>query len=138
VAQDILDWFWDLPAQFKANAAWSTRSDFMGLITGIGATADGIHMITDLTAAVPENLLGKPIMLADMTGWDNGAAAAADEELGAIGDFRNYIFVDRVGMSLKRDDSIYVNNDQVWFGARKRFDGRVALADAFRILKILS
>jgi hypothetical protein len=39
-------------------------------------------------------------------------------------------------MSVKRDDSIYVANDQVGFFARKRGDGRVGLANAGRIMKI--
>ena len=130
VRGDVRDWFWSLPSQFKATAAWSTTSSFMSLI---GSLATGTQ---DLSAAIPDNILGKAVLLADGTGWDDAAAIATNEELGVIGDFRNYIFIDRVGMSLRRDDSIYVNTDQVWFGARKRFDGRVGLADAFRILKV--
>ena len=39
-------------------------------------------------------------------------------------------------MSVRRDDSVYAANDQVGFFIRKRGDGRVGLADAFRIFKM--
>jgi HK97 family phage major capsid protein len=60
-------------------------------------------------------------------------AIAALEVGGCFGNFRNYYLVNRVGMSVNRDDSINVKTDQVWFGARVRFDGRVGLLNAFRL-----
>ena len=81
-------------------------------------------------------IAGKQVAVFDGTGWDSGAAIASAEEVGAIGDFRNYYLIDRVGMSITRDDSVYRANDQVGFFMRRRNDGRVGLADAFRIFKI--
>jgi len=80
-------------------------------------------------------LLGRPIVLFDGTGWDNGAAVGANEEVGAIGDFSMYYFVDRVGMSIRRLDELFMANDQVGFAARVRYDSLFAENDAFRILK---
>ena len=71
----------------------------------------------------------------DDTGWDDAVAIGANEELVALGDFSNYYIIERVGMSIKRNDSLYMANDQVGFFARARQDGRVALTAAFRILK---
>ena len=136
VIQDVLDWFYALPAQFRATAAWSTTSSFMAKIGSLNSNR--IAFLGDLASTIPDTLLGKPVIESDVTGWDDAATIAASEEVGAFGDFRNYIFIDRVGMSLRRDDSIYVNTDQVWFGARKRFDGRLGIDAAFRILKIAS
>jgi HK97 family phage major capsid protein len=89
-----------------------------------------------LTSAPATSLLGRPTALFDGTGWDDSTAISAGEEIGCIGDFSNYYLIDRIGMSMRRDDSIYVANDQVGFFARSRYDGRVGLADAFRIFKI--
>jgi len=129
---DIQTWYFDLPAQFRANASVSTTSSFMQQVNTLDVTSSK----GSLTSAPAEALLGKPTLLFDGTGWDDAAAIATNEEVGCIGDFSNYYFIDRIGMSVRRDDSIYVANDQVGFFARSRYDGRVGLADAFRIFKI--
>ena len=129
---DIQTWYFDLPAQFRANASVSTTSSFMQQVNTLDVTSSK----GSLTSAPAEALLGRPTLLFDGTGWDDAAAIATNEEVGCIGDFSNYYFIDRIGMSIRRDDSIYVANDQVGFFARSRYDGRVGLADAFRIFKI--
>jgi HK97 family phage major capsid protein len=129
---DIMTWYYDLPAQFRANASISTTSSFMQQVNTLDVTSSK----GSLTAAPSDALLGRPTLLFDGTGWDNAAAIATNEEVGCIGDFSNYYLIDRIGMSMRRDDSIYVANDQVGFFARSRYDGRVGLADAFRIFKI--
>ena len=64
--------------------------------------------------------------------WDS--TGTNDAVVGVLGDFRAYYIIDRMGISLKRDDSVRVLNDQVAFIARKRWDGRVSDANAFRRL----
>lgn len=139
VAADIVKAYWTLPAQFRNNALWSMTSTFMSQIESIGATAAGIHFVgagePNGNAAPPDRLRGKPYVTFDGTGWDDAAAIATTEVLGAIGDFRQYYWIDRVGMSLRRDDSVYAANDQVGFFARSRFDGRVGVLNAFRLIK---
>jgi HK97 family phage major capsid protein len=89
-----------------------------------------------LTAAPDQTFRGRPAALFDGTGWDDAAALAVNEEVGAFGDFRNYYMIDRVGISIRRNDSLYMGTDQVGFFARKRGDGRVGLTNAFRIFKM--
>jgi HK97 family phage major capsid protein len=133
---DFLAWYFDLPAQFRTNAAISTSSSFLGYLAGVGTTAAGVHLLSSLRENPEGPIAGKPVVAFDGTGWDSGAAIGASEELGCIGDWRNYYLIDRVGMSVTRDDSVYRANDQVGFFMRKRGDGRVGLADAFRIFKV--
>jgi len=133
---DFLNWYFDLPAQFRTNAAISTSSSFLGYLAGVGTTAAGVHLLSSLRENPEGPIAGKAVVAFDGTGWDNGAAIGASEELGCIGDWRNYYLIDRVGMSVTRDDSVYRANDQVGFFMRKRGDGRVGLADAFRIFKV--
>ena len=135
VIADLHEWFWQLPAQFRANAKFSTTSSFMQQALALGSATAGQHLITDLTQAPAERLLGKPILLFDDTGWDDAVAIATDEELGVYADFRHYYLIDRVGISIRRLNELYAGNDQVGFFARARQDGRVGLAAAFRILK---
>lgn len=131
---DFQNWYFDLPAQFRNNAIISTTSSVMAQVAALDVTANK----GSLTAAPASSLLGKTTVLFDGTGWDDAVSISADEEIGCIGDFSNYYLIDRIGMSMRRDDSIYVANDQVGFFARSRYDGRVGLADAFRIFKIAS
>lgn len=131
---DILQWYFDVPAQFRANATWSTTSSFLNQAHGLDITSSK----GQLFASPIDRLLGKGLVTFDGTGWDDATAIAADEEVGCLYDWSNYYLVDRIGMSIKRDDSIYVANDQVGFFARKRGDGRVGLANAGRIMKIAS
>ena len=133
---DYLAWYFNLPAQFRTNAIVSTTSSFLGYLSAVGSTAAGIHLLSSLRESPEGPISGKQVAVFDGTGWDNGAAIASAEEVGCIGDFRNYYLIDRIGMSVRRDDSVYAANDQVGFFIRKRGDGRVGLADAFRIFKI--
>jgi len=133
---EVINNFYELPEQWRDNASWFTTSSFMARLASIGATAAGIHVFQELIRTEPTpTLLGKPIFLFDGTGWDDAATIAANEEIGAFGDFANYFFVDRVGMSITRLDELYQGNDQIGFKARVRYDSFFAENDAFRIIK---
>ena len=130
---DFTTWYYDVPAQFRNNARWSTTSSTLQQVLGLDVTSNKGFL---LGASPDQQLLGKPIITFDGTGWDDATAIATNEEIGCLFDFSNYYLIDRIGMSVKRDDSIYVANDQVGFFARKRGGGRVGLANAGRIMKI--
>ncbi|MFZ2738436.1 MAG: phage major capsid protein [Burkholderiaceae bacterium] len=127
-------WF-ELPAQFRAGATWYTTSSFMARIAAISATGGQQWIIPDASGRPMLNILGSPVVMFDGTGWDNANTIAANEELGAFGNFQNYIFMDRLGVIVRRDDSLGFASDQVYFKARKRYDSFYSLANAFRILK---
>lgn len=137
-ALEIIKAYFELPAQWRSRATWHVTSSLMALIVSTGSAAAGIHFIPDnqsLAAGVGMNLLGRPVVMFDGTGWDDASTIAGGEEVGAFGDFSQYYFIDRLGMSVYRDDSVYFNTDQVAFKARARYDSLYAIADAFRILK---
>jgi len=136
VANDVNKLYWTLPAQFRSNGTFYSTSSFMQQLTSIGSTSAGQTFGEDLTAAPDASFRGRPAVLFDGTGWDDAAALATGEEVGAFGDFTNYYMIDRVGISIRRNDSLYMGNDQVGFFARKRGDGRVGLTNAFRIMKM--
>lgn len=135
VAADVHDLYWTLPTQFRANSTFYSGSTMMQQLASIGSTAAGQSFGEDLTKAPGDTFLGRPTALFDGTGWDSAAAIAANEEVGALGDFRNYYLIDRVGISIKRNDSLYMGTGQVGFFAEARGDGRVGLVNAFRIFK---
>lgn len=134
-AAEVIAAYFELDAQFRSNASWFMTSSLMARIVQIGSAAAGIHFIEMLDGAPGVSLMGKPVFFFDGTGWDDAATISANEEVGCFGDFRNYYFVDRMGMSVARDDSVYFATDQVAFKARVRYDSLYAIANAFLILK---
>lgn len=143
-ALNVINSFFNLPAQYRANGKYFMTSSLMARVWAIGSAAAGIHLIGDdagLSAPVGMNpdgsivLFGKEVFFYDGTGWDDAATISANEVIGAFGDFSQYYFIDRMGMSVQRDDSVYFATDQVAFKARVRYDSLFAVANAFRLLK---
>ena len=134
-AVEVIAAYFELDAQFRANASWFLTSSAMARIVQIGSTAAGIHFIEMMTGGPGMTLMGRPVFFYDGTGWDDAATISANEEIGCFGDFGQYFFIDRMGMSVARDDSVYFATDQVAFKARARYDSLYSIANAFLILK---
>lgn len=134
-AAQVIAAYFELDAQWRQNASWFMTSSAMSRVVQIGSAAAGIHFIEMLDGGPGMSLMGKPVFLFDGTGWDDAATISANEEIGCFGDFRQYFFVDRMGMSVARDDSLYFATDQVAFKSRIRYDSLYSIANAFLILK---
>ncbi|MEK9735902.1 MAG: phage major capsid protein [Candidatus Nanopelagicales bacterium] len=134
-AAEVINAFYELGAEYRANSSWFMTSSFFSRVLAIGATAAGIHLVETIGDAVTPRILGRPVYFFDGTGWDDAATISANEELGAIGDFRNYAFIDRAGMTVERSDDVAFRTDQVVFKARVRYDSVFLDNSAFLILK---
>lgn len=134
---EIVNAYFELPAQFRgAGAAWYTTSSFMARVVGsITASGGQLWLLPNGADRPGFTMLGLPVVMFDGTGWDDAATIGANEEVGAIGNFNYYWFIDRVGVVIRRDDSVNFKSDQIAFKARKRYDSMFALPAAFRILK---
>jgi len=137
VAADVVSAYFDVPAQHRGSEgfAWVFTSELGGLINGIGTTAAGVHAISDLTNAPDAFLMGRPVVYSDVTGSGLGTSITSTEKVGVAGDFKSFMIFERAGISVRRNDSLYMGNGQVGFFATARGDGRMAVADAFRILR---
>tara|TARA_R110000824_G_scaffold135553_1_gene298852 strand:- start:8342 stop:9268 length:927 start_codon:yes stop_codon:yes gene_type:complete len=133
---DLTGIFYTLNSQFRQNATWVMPSLITKQVNTIQSTAAGVTGIASLTSSPDANLLGKAVVNTDDTS-NNGfsTALAANNEIAILGDFKNYYIFDRVGMSIRRNDSLYMGNDQIGFFATKRGDGQIGLTDSFKILK---
>lgn len=134
-ALEVAKAFYELPAQYRDGASWFMTSGLWSKIVTIGSAAAGIHLIDLMGSSVNPLLLGRPVYFFDGTGWDDAGTISSGEELGALGNFANYAFIDRAGMTVERDDSVAFRTDQVVFKARVRYDSLFLDNDAFRILK---
>lgn len=133
---NMTDLFMSVPSQFRGDMmGLFTTSAFWAKVMAISASGGQIWQIPNGAERPGFLFFGKPVFFYDGTGWDDAAALSATEEFGAIGDFSHYVFVDRQGLIVKRDDSRYSDSDQVLFRMRKRFDAFFDVANAFRIVK---
>ena len=132
VAADLVGTFYKLDAQFRANATWVMKSAIASLINQIQLTGNGVTGIPDITAAPSSFILGRPNVTSDVVSG-LGATITSTEKCAIFGDFRNYYIFDRVGFAIRRNDSLFMQSDQVGFFATRRGDGQVGLANAFKI-----
>tara|TARA_Y100000296_G_C5169836_1_gene256671 strand:- start:862 stop:2154 length:1293 start_codon:yes stop_codon:yes gene_type:complete len=132
VAADLVGTFYALNAQFRANGTWVMKSAIASLINQIQLTGNGVTGIPSITAAPSDFILGRPNVTTDVVSGLGGTITST-EKCAIFGDFRNYYIFDRVGFTIRRNDSLYMGNDQVGFFATRRGDGQVGLSDAFKI-----
>ena len=132
VGADLIGTYYALNAQHRANASWVMKSTIAALINSIAITAAGVHSIPSLTAAPADFILGKRTVLTDVVSGLGGNITST-EKIAIFGDFKQYYIFDRVGFTIRRNDSLYMGNDQVGFFATRRGDGQVGLAAAFKI-----
>ena len=132
VAADLVGTYYALNAQFRANGTWVMKSAIASLINQINLTGNGVTGVPNITAAPSDFIMGRPNVTTDVVSG-LGATITSTEKIAIFGDFKNYYIFDRVGFTIRRNDSLYMGNDQVGFFATRRGDGQVGLADAFKI-----
>ena len=131
---DLIGGNYELNAQHRANASWIMRSPIAALVTSIAITAAGVHQIPSLTAAPSDFIMGKRNTVTDVASG-LGTTITSTEKCAIFGDMKKYYIFDRVGFTIRRNDSLYMENDQVGFFATRRGDGQVGLSAAFMILR---
>ena len=134
-AADLFGIFYTLQSQHRGGATWVMNSLISKEINNINATSAGVHSVNDLNTPPAEFLLGKRVVNSDISGNGLADSITAGDEIAVFGDFRNYYIFDRIGFTIRRNDSLYMENDQIGFFGTRRGDGQVGLAAAFKILK---
>ena len=137
VAADIVTAYFAVPQQQRGvdGFRWVFPSAISALINGVGTTAAGIHAIDSLTNAPDAFLMGRQVLNVDVSGQPFGTTITSTEKIGLAGNMSAYYLFERAGMSIRRNDSLYMGNGQVGFFATSRSDGRMATAEAFKILR---
>jgi HK97 family phage major capsid protein len=107
VGADLIGTYYALNAQHRANASWVMKSTIASLVNSIAITAAGVHSIPSLTAAPADFILGKPNVLTDVVSGLGGTITST-EKIGIFGDFKQYYIFDRVGFTIRRNDSLYM------------------------------
>jgi len=129
-ADSILNVFMDLKSAYAMNATYGfTR-----------ATLNTIRLFKDsmnrplwqpfAAANLPSTVYDRPyVELPDMP------EIAANAYAVVVGDFKNYMIVDRVTMNIRQLNELYAASGLVGFIARMRVGGDMLLPESFRLLK---
>ena len=129
-----------LPVRYRANARFLAAKATYNRVRQID-TAGGADLWERLGAGLPSQLIGYPLHEASrMDGYPKTAAA---KRVLVLGDFRNFLIVDRIGMNVELVPHVFtagtgstiVPSGQRGLFAVWRNNSKVLVPDAFRVLK---
>lgn len=135
-ANGFLNLHYGIPAQYQANARYMLSSDAMVKTEQLqdGSNRNLVQPLTvsSLASAPFETIKGKPITL---NPWME--TVAAGHLVAVYGDFRGYIIVDRVGLSIQRmSDATFASLNQTLALGRKRVGGYCAEPYRLRVMEV--
>lgn len=129
---DILNLYYGLKEAYASNATWLMRRATVQKVVLFKDDANHYIWMPSLVTAMPQTILGRPILeCPDMPAVADNAYAAA------FGNFRmGYTISDRSQISILRDPYSKKMQGAVEFTVRKRVGGQVVQAEAIKILQI--
>lgn len=130
---DVIAHFYSLRAPYRRNAVWIVNSTSAQTLRTM-KDGNGQYIWTDsapggIANGEPAQLLGRPVIVTDNISDD-----ATNGNRIILGDFRYYLIGQRRGLTIMRSDDYAFNTGHVTFRASLRVDGKVAQAEAFKIL----
>jgi len=131
-ADGLMDIFYDLKSAYANNAVWLLNRQTLKAIRKLKA-GDGHYLWQpNIGLGTPPTICERPyIECVDMPD------IAANAYPVVLGDFkRGYKIIDRIAISITRDNLTQASSGKCRFTARKRVGGQVVLAEAIRKLKI--
>jgi HK97 family phage major capsid protein len=137
-ADDVIDVCYALPAQYERNARWFMTKGTEKLVRKLQDT-DGAYLWPIIAqvgglGAAPDDLLGFPRTRDEFVDEISDGTTTTTYPM-VFGDLSGYIIADRVGLSIKRDENLYAETNQVLLLGRKRVGGQLAEAYRLSLLK---
>ena len=134
----VIEAFYALPGAYAANGSWLMNRATQGIIRAAADNATKGTLWSDsLANGTPATLLGRPVYDApDMDYVESGDSPAGNTFPIAFGDFKSaYQIVDRIGVSVLRDDLTGADNGIVKIRDRRRVGGKPLLTEAVILVK---
>jgi HK97 family phage major capsid protein len=137
-ADGLIALFYDQKEAYANTSTWLWKRATTGVIRRLKDGNGQYLWQPAISAGTPGTVLAQPFVESvDMTGPTSGVTYASSAKPVAFGDWRrNYIVLDRVGMSMLRDPFTQATSGNVRFIFRKRVGGQVILSEAARLLNI--
>jgi len=138
-ADDLIDLLYGLKGAYLNNAIFLFNRTTLRKIRKLKANNEYIwapagprNSGNSIVTGIPGTILDRPYFVAPELA-DTGTAGNISV---VVGDFRRgYRIVDRVGMTMTRDDLTQAKNNNVRFFFRKRVGGQIVMPEAIRRLK---
>lgn len=133
-AGGLIDLFYAVPAQYRIASTFAMNSATMKVVEKL-VDGQGRYLVSSLVngslaSPAAETIKGKRVAIAEFAP-DVGTNTYPI----VFGDWKGYFVVDRVGLSIKRDDSLYSETNYTLLLARKRVGGYCAAPFRFRLQK---
>ncbi len=129
-ADEVIDLYHSLGYLYRQNAVWMMADSTIAYIRKLKDSTGQYLWQPGMQAGHPDMILGRPVVTNNSM-----AAIASTAKTVLFGDFKYYWIAQRAGFSIDRNPYLYMANGQVGFFARQRVDGRVVLAEAFKVLQ---
>lgn len=130
----ILDVFYNLPAQYRRNAAWMmsslTEEAVENLVDGNKRPIISSLLTASIAVGQPDVIKGRPVMVDEFV-----PEIAASSFSIVLGDWKGYYIADRVQFSIQRFSEIYVETNFTLLLARKRVGGLCVEPWKFQAMK---
>lgn len=125
-----------LPARHRSRAQFLADRPVYNMVRQMSNT-DGHALWERIGAGLPAQLIGYPVNEAS----EMESAVAGGNEILVLGDFKNYLIVDRIGMSVENIPHLFNSSNGQPTGERGlymhwRVGGKVLNPDGFRVLAI--
>jgi HK97 family phage major capsid protein len=134
-ADGLIDLFFGVPAQYRANSEWIMNS---GTMKAVEKLKDGqnrylVQSLINGSLANPQfdTIKGKPVFIDEFM-----SDVAANTYPILYGDTSGYLIVDRVGYSVQRLTELYAETDITMFLSRQRVGGQVIEPWKMRVQKV--
>lgn len=124
-ADELVDIMYDLKPQYRKNAVWVMSNSTMRDIAKLKDGNNQYLLTPGLTNKREHTLLGHKVIVSD-SAIDMAASARSI----IFGDLKYYVIADRGNMEIRRLNELYAANGQVAFRFHKRFDAKLANAEA--------
>lgn len=129
-ADEIIDLYHSLGYLYRNNAKWMMNDATLAYIRKLKDSTGQYLWQPGMANGQPDTILGRPVITNNSM-----ATIAATAKTVLFGDFSYYWIAQRAGFSVDRNPWLYMSTGQVAFFARERIDGRVMLAEAFKVLQ---
>jgi HK97 family phage major capsid protein len=138
-SDDLLELQYALKPGYARNGVWMMNRQTSLYIRKMKVIVNGEYAWQPgMQTGQPDRLFGRPVVEnPDMVAPNPATGQFAKDDMPVIfGDFRRgYLIVDRVGLSITRDDVTQAENGQSKFVGRKRVGGQVIMPEAFVVLE---
>jgi HK97 family phage major capsid protein len=134
-AVGLLDLESELPVRFRSRGRFLANKSTYQAVRGLGAGSDGADLWVRLSASQPPELLGYPAHEASAM----ESLGDADGRVLILGDFQQFLIVDRLGMIVEVQPHVLGATRRMWTGQRAinamwRNSSLILVDNAFRVL----